>query len=485
MMILEESKTTIRELDFACLLPVIGLLAFLALLYARTANSIFDEWTGTGTYSHGLLAFVIIIYLFWLDRYKLIPADRIQWLPLVGLIGATTAWLLSQAANIWLIEIVALYGIFVCALALIYGIEIWLRCYLVLASLVLILPVWSFLQPILQALSAEVTHFALEQLDIPVFRESYLFAVPGGSFMIEPACSGLGFFLSSCLLAIIYTRVYDLQARSSLLLLAAAVGISILSNWLRIISIMVIGNMTNMEHPIVNDHVTFGWILFSVMLVPFMWIASRLIGHGVIESPKANLPLPRARRLLLACGLTALCPLFAFALDNREIVSGPDPTASRLIELLPPVNDQRQINWDLTFVNADDVDVYRTSISSGTLLVALVRYDYQEQGRELIYFDNSLFNSRRWMMTTLPSQNDFGGILLENPQGQTRVIRYTYLINGKTTSDPKLAKLNELVGYFLGHRTAYLIAIAAENPAEFSLAAMKETSSAIRDKVLN
>lgn len=459
-------------MEYRAIVPVSFIFAAIILIYNTTAMLIFEEWQ-VGEYSHGMLAIPIALYLFSLDRDKLQLARSFHWLPLLGLIATTIAWICAKAANVFLLEILSLFGIFVSAVGLLHGPLIWRYCFSALLSVFFVMPIWGVLKTPLQVVSADMTELILRFMGLAVYREDFTFIVPGGAFLIEPACSGLGFFLSSCLLSVIYSKVFKLTAAKTIVLFLAAVAISIFSNWMRIVIIMVVGNATQMQHPIVSDHLTFGWILFSLMLVPFILIANQLISKTA-EVNVTDTSSPAAlkwtkhsiTKFIQVVVLLIVGPAALFTLDNRATSPSTFVMEAALEKTLPAFQGHRtSISWDPTFIGATDITLRRAAYNQRELMLLTVHYRSQSQSQELIYFANSLFDKHRWRLISKTIDGSFATLLLRDRKGQERLITYSYYVNGKLTSNERSAKLLELMGFLQGNREAYLIGIAVDNPS--------------------
>lgn len=458
--------------EYRAIIPVGFLFIAIILVYNTTALLIFDEWQ-SGAYSHGILAIPIALYLLSLDSNRLQLARSFHWLPLLGLVASTICWISANAANVFFLEILSLFGIFVAAVGFLHGPSIWYYCFAAFLSVFLVMPIWGVLQLPLQAISADVTELVLRFIGMAVYREDFTFVVPGGAFLIEPACSGLGFFLSSCLLSVIYSKVFNLTAVKTIVLFLAAVAISIFSNWMRIVIIMVVGNETQMQHPIVSDHVTFGWILFSLMLVPFIMIANKLMPKTAeasatdsshrIEPTWTKHSITKFVQIVI---LLMVGPAALFALDNRSQSPSTYVMEATLEETLPAFTSRHtSANWNPTFVGATDLKLRRATYNQRDLTVLMVHYRSQNQDQELINYANSLFDQHRWKLISKTIDGAFTTILLRDKKGKERLITYSYYVNGLLTSNERLAKLYELMGFLRGHREAYLIGIAIEDPS--------------------
>jgi exosortase/archaeosortase family protein len=55
--------------------------------------------------------------------------------------------------------------------------------------------------------------------------------------------------------------------------------LALLGNWLRIISIVIVGHVTEMQSPLVSDHGTFGWLIFAALLTIWMMAMNKIEPH--------------------------------------------------------------------------------------------------------------------------------------------------------------------------------------------------------------
>ena len=134
-----------------------------------------------------------------LDQIKAIAEDE-HLLAFLTTLGFGGLWLVAGLGNVLVVQQICVIGLLNAVAFAIYG----PRVYVVLAfprlTIFLVTPMWNVLENPLRDLSTVVTHVVLEMLSMPVLLEGYEVTVPGGRFVIEPACSGLGFFLCSGLI---------------------------------------------------------------------------------------------------------------------------------------------------------------------------------------------------------------------------------------------------------------------------------------------
>jgi EpsI family protein len=241
---------------------------------------------------------------------------------------------------------------------------------------------------------------------------------------------------------------------------------------------MVVGNYTRMEHAIVHDHLTFGWIVFAVMLVPFFVVAHFLFPPETPTPRQAGestvtgglLTSAQTGTVLVSLILILTSPI-ARGLQNMFSTT---PVTSRSLQvevtqLLGSSRPQGDVRWKPEFMGATSQTVERFVYKGQEVLSLVVQYDHQVQGKELIFVGNSLFSGRWMLYQNEVTQTRKGEQLydhrvrhLNGVGGVKRTIVDWYLIDGKVTTSSLMAKFYELLGSIKGDRSAYLIALAAD-----------------------
>lgn len=152
-----------------------------------------------------------------------------------------------------------------------------------------IAPVWLLEYP-LQMLAAGVVGQAVSATGITAYIEGEFIYLPAGVFEIAGACSGVSYFIAGLTLAGFYALMYLRGLRSRLLLFSVAGIVAIASNWVRIYALVLIGHFTDMQHRLVEDHYSFGWVVFVIMFFPVLVFARRLEIHEIRSASNAAVP---------------------------------------------------------------------------------------------------------------------------------------------------------------------------------------------------
>jgi EpsI family protein len=453
------------------------LLALALWVYRDLGASVLAEWINSNAYSHGLPSFGLALYLLWRDRAWLArPAPRTPWpVVLLAAVIATGLWLASATQ----VQTARQFGgwlLLVCVCFALYR-RVGLReMAFPLLVILLVLPVWDFLQQPLRDLSTVASVFLVKLTAIPVYQEGYRVTVPGGAFVIEPACSGLSFFLCSVLLSFFFIRVNRLRGYRALGFLAFGMALAILANWIRIATIIMVGNYTRMDHFIVDDHLTFGWIVYSLMLIPFF-----LVGHwGFASEATVGATGPRtAARWSTGTTAGGAAPTWLLVLVLLleplvlAVLAG-IPRSATEYELPAEsatssgAGAQSSLDWEVTYLGADSILQGRYLASGREYLVTVVNYLHQAQGKELVFVDNDLFEEGRWnlLARVRPAKTgdgfEYNLLAVSRNLSTQRLIGYWYVVQGRSTISPLTSKLLGLLGMLRGDTSASLIAVGVD-----------------------
>ena len=492
----------------------IASLILLSTVNVSVLLSIFDEWNSDGPYSHGFLGIIVVCYVFYLQRKNLSATtlSKQQYgFGLCCLVASLLIALVAQLSSIQQLQQLAFFSSMLSLIFCFYGWSVVKSFFVPLLMLLLILPVWNILQFPLRELSTQAGQWGPELIGIAVDREHFRLSTAGGMFDVEPACSGLGFFMVSALLAFCVGYFNKLSTKKTLWFLFICLAIAIIANWLRIIIIIVVGTYTEMNHFIVHDHLTFGWIVFAICLLPLIYIARTYFDDSQKESNQSNVnqtnanqnnanqsnetldaASPQIKQVNKFQIITTLSILVLFVGASYWIPSRYDENYALTI---PNVKDYKMVSSDKTYSPnwkpysqgaTQERFFYYTKEALG-FQVYLADYIKQEQASEMIYVENYLFDKQFWdrvedkKLTLIKSENlqETNFLLLKKSYHRYRMIASWYVINGALTSDKKIAKLAEVKSALQGQPGATLVAVSLDFDGKDVAAAKIELSKFI------
>ena len=227
-----------------------------------------------GTYSHAYLMPFIIAYLILMINHEGRLHYRFQPLFIVPFLAFWACYYIVDSAQIPLLSRFFWPIAVSCAIFIIYRPN--LALVVPLGLLYFITPLWGPLQSVLQQISVIATTHMMSVTSIPVFVEGNMVHIPAGVFEIAGGCSGLRYFITSMALSLLYCFLNFTQTRSVFIFFAVAIVGSLITNWIRIVVIILIGHYTDMQSSVIEDHNALGWYLFVPFIIGLFYLGSKL-----------------------------------------------------------------------------------------------------------------------------------------------------------------------------------------------------------------
>lgn len=405
------------------LLPLAGifLLFFLAnpSIIADLRSYSFDD----GTYSHAYLLPFVMVFLYWRawKQQQLV----LEWRPLFFLLFAVSllCFLILQLAQQNILSRLLLPLVVIFALVSIYRPN---ASVIVPASLLwFITPIWMALNGVLQKISVVTVSEIMRWTHVPTFVEGNFVHIPAGTFEIADGCSGLRYFIVSLALSVIFSFLNLKRLRSILIFFTIAIVGSLVTNWIRIVLLILIGDYTEMQSSLMEDHNTFGWYLY----VPF--IALLFYFGSFLDRDKALTPAaePAAKApFKLMYSASVFLPLLIFSTLTVNIMTPGTP-----IYPIAAID-----------VTAEPQSRAFTTISPRLFAVDEINQRQHREGEQDVWMQHYLFygfeDSRRsnyylndmvpegWYQQSFESTGDAAWIWVRSPSGEYGLVYYWHQI---------------------------------------------------------
>ena len=379
----------------APLFIVLGSLILTAVLYWPTSLEIVDIWQDTvkRRYTHGWFVLAVTVWLIWRDRAQL---ASIQLTPPLGgwvLVAiASLGWLVGFNAGLLAVTTLAMPPLVLLTIWAAGGWRLARRVAFAVLFLYFALPVWELISAPLQSLTAFASLWLTRLAGIPVTMDERIIYIPEGWFEIAGGCNGLHFLIVALAVAAAHGEIHRDSVRSRLWLLGIAGGLALVTNWIRVLIIIVAGHVTDMQHFLVRiDHYYFGWFLFAFALLLYLYLASRVPSGGNVTQPSAPLDPQRPRRYGVAVALSALAlalgPAWSLAARSSGTNSGGPPAS--VDGWSGPT--MYLSDWRPVFADPDEEAlVGYHSETFGEVAFYRAVYHSQRQGKELRGYGNSV-----------------------------------------------------------------------------------------------
>lgn len=453
-------------------------LLLLAWCYYPTAATFDARWSQPHqAYSHGYAVLAVCIALAIRQWPNLAAAHKSPYWPaFIPLLGLSLLWLAARVANVLVVQQLALPAIVFMTLLGLLGKSVARHLRFPFALFYAVVPVWDALNPLLQTLTVKVCTIGLKLLGIPAYIEATQISIPSGTLQVAGGCSGLNYLLMISIISAVYAHLYYHSKLHKITLMLVAVAFGLVCNWIRVFSLVVIGYVTKMQSPLMAEHEVMGWIIFAICLVPFLYIALH-IETTRVASDRAKLTdaapavqgLPNASwRRAIAVGLAAVIgPLWYLA------VSGPSDSggfALALSESQPALTSPiTEPQWRPAFVNADEYAVFNDVRTAPPTELHVVTYLTQEQGKELVQWDNRIADEQSWRLISEETITDERGAQFRKAAiqgtGRRAEVLYWYAIGDRFTASDSRAKILQVVSFLKGREEASLLAIFYLCPA--------------------
>jgi exosortase A len=459
-------------------------LLFAFSIFGETSLYLLKVWSQMdGDYAHGFLVLGISFYVIYENRNVLRKHQPYpSLLALVAILLSSLLWFSATIAGVQMVQTMSLLAMIFSIVWLCVGNQLIRHLAFPIIFIVFALPIWAPLSPILQEITADVVFWLARIIRIPAFRQENQIMLPSGTLSIEEACSGLRYLLAALMLSVLYAYQNYHTWKPRVLVVAIAIVAAIFANVLRVLIIVYLAYATDMQHPLVADHLTLGWILFGVVVFALLFIDIRI--HKFRK--EANDPVPESSPIDDLDGVPSVktfAPgILAVTLPIAAIFVSAGPAAAYWAQNQPVSADTVSIempNGRDTWEGPFDGDkqwnpVYHGAVSEQRLyhdsgrnvFLYIGYYPAQNQGREVISELNRVSDEKTWgMLYPHGRQRLIAGKsvleqILKSPSGRQRLVWYWYYVAGNRTANKYEAKVFEVIGWLVGKHQAAVVAIS-------------------------
>jgi len=418
--------------------PLLGILLIyltISLLNTPILVTLWRHSFDDGTYSHAYLIPIISFYLFYILQKagKLTYRKQLSLPATVIFIFSCLALFITSNAQISLGYWCALLAVLVSSINMLYK----LNRYIVFPSLffIFILPVWGILTNILQDISVTAVSYFMSFTGVPTYVEGNLVTIPAGVFEIAGGCSGLRYMIVSLAISSLFSFLYINNVKKTLGFFTLAIVGALLTNWIRITALILIGEYTNMESSLMADHNTFGWYLF----IPFMFI---LFWWGN-KSADIDLTAPQSEVQPEATTQVAKQPS---RLSTTILVVTLSLSSTTFSTMLIPASGADKLASDAAFEMKPKIHFYSSVTHNTASKDNTVELTYFFSGKELdgkpSYYENNVVPNGWNVAKQVSRQNQ--NVYQVFKGAKTALIVVSYEINNQQFSSLKAFKIARL-----------------------------------------
>ena len=430
-------------------LQLSALLTVLILLFYSTTASLLNRWLKFDqSLSHGLPTAAIFTFLLWKITATSGSRDStsLNWLLTISLGLLSFVWYLVEAINLQLASAALLLALFTLYVASCFSLKTARQLLPLIAMFIFTIPIWGELTEILVQISSVIVAKAVEIIGITALIEGNNILIPSGIIQIAEGCSGLRYLTISLLLAYILSLINGYNLRQSVTALLVGILLGLLTNWIRIISLVIIGYNTNMQSSLMHDHEMFGWVLFSLIILPALYFAPLVQKHI-----NFNVDTPPFKPLIPTLFLTIGPMLFLFSEKNADYSNRLD---------LNGFNFSQTVMRDINLVEIPFPETI--AVSNGVVLIdgtdiklTLAKSIAPPVNRKLVPYIGSFFDAGDWATLEEKILNINGEkftllILKKINSPNQSLLMYQFNIGKSNTASYRAAKLLQLKARLVG-----------------------------------
>ncbi len=323
--------------------PVVPLLALggglilLGLVFLPECQAAVRVWIESTAYGHCFMVAPIAAYLAWDQRARwrgLVPQPTPLFLGLGLPLGL--AWFAAERLGIMEGRQLAALGFVELLFLSVLGWPLFRALLGPLLYLVFLVPFGAFVTPVLQGFTARFIDVGLTVLGISHYANDMYVEISAGTFFVAEACAGLRFLIAAVAFGVFYALLNYEGTGRRLVFITASILVPIVANGIRALGIVVLGSVLGSAEAAAADHLVYGWVFFSVVMLLLVLAGLPLRETGPrcdLGPPRLSAgarpaqPWPAALVLILA----AIAPGAARALDRQA----PSPAPARLSLVAP------------------------------------------------------------------------------------------------------------------------------------------------------
>lgn len=410
-MVANHVAPAMRQAWLATILTLLTAIALLGGIFSQEFRDMYRVWVESTAYNHCFLVLPLVGYLIWERRSALVSTTpKPQFLTLALLPAFSILWLAAATLSIHEAQQFIVITMAEVVLLSVLGWEIYRRLLGPLLYLYFMVPSGAFLVPTLQSLTAAMAVRMLQLVGVPVLSDGIFIEIPAGKFIIAEACAGLRFLVASVAFGVFFALLSYRSWNRRALFIALAATVPVLANALRAFGIIYAAQVLNSATAAVADHVIYGWVFFSVILILLIWIGRAFSDQRVVVVERGSPPSPSyymaptrtAAVGLLAVLLAGVGPTYAALRSDQSL-------AAAVVHARPPMvaapwqpAETDTLKWTPVVYGADYT--FRDAYTDGSVTVRRFVALYLAHGRtnNLIRGENRVADSTDWSIAPMP-----------------------------------------------------------------------------------
>jgi exosortase A len=476
------------------LLSLFILLSTWVLVFWQGIITALDIWIISDIFNHCLFVLPGVAYLIYLKRSELdLRVLKPNYFVMFLCLGSLTLYAIGLAGDVQLFMHVATFTFLPLSLWAFIGNQLAYKIIFPLSFILFCIPIGEELIPTMQEVTADLSMVMLIWSGIPVYRSGLYIEIPQGQFLVAEACSGISFFIASIVIGSLYAYLNMQSAKRRIIFMCISILFPIIANAIRVFGIIMTGYLTDMEHAVGADHLIYGWVFFSLVIVCLLGIGELVREKQFTAKDSQNETTPSTGLSVRACyqssiSIISLMLMFLVWFNSINAQLNISRTDNNLSVLLSSEQQLSVANYSSTWkpeFNNPYQEFQLLKDLNGDLVDVYVVW-YPRGHGELISSLNRIYTEKAW---TLKAKNKFqldDGQTMDlhtivNPRAK-RLLSYWYVIDGKVFTDKRMGKLYEIYKILMGSYTGSGLVAISQKTENVSIQQDKASFAVITQK---
>jgi EpsI family protein len=289
--------------------------------------------------------------------------------------------------------------------------------------------------------------------------------IPQGQFLVAEACSGISFFIASIVIGSLYAYLNIQSVKRRIVFVSISILFPVIANAIRVFGTIMIGYLTDMEHAVGADHLIYGWIFFSLVIVCLLGLGELMREKHMFDGKLQNEAAFSKElnvKIFYQSTISIVALMFIFLVwfnlisgqhNQFQNASGAGHNLSALLDVEQDLSSEIYTStWKPEFNQPYQEWQFIKELNGVTVDVYVVWYP-RGHG-ELINSLNRLYTEKTWTLKSrrgfqLDDGQNMDLSVIVNPQGK-RLLSYWYVIDGKLFTNKQNAKLYEIYKILMG-----------------------------------
>lgn len=440
-----------------------------------------EIWWQNEIFNHCFFIMPCSIYLVYINRFSLFSEPFEPTLsPLFLLLPTCFVYIVGLAGDINIFLHIATFFSLILVVWCAIGTKAVKKIFFPLVFILFCIPVGEQLTPYLQEIAATGAVFLIELTGVPLYRNGLYIEIPGGRFLVAEACSGVSFFIASCVIGCIYAYLNFSNYKRRFSFIVISLLLPVLANIIRVYGIIMIAYISDMEHAVGADHLVYGWFFFAFIILCLLGIGELLrTSDGVISQNKdvkrdsKYKVIGKVRNLFTVSFVLILFSLWTFLIKttySTPVIS--EVSFNQFISEVDICNIDDP--WQPKLMQpTKEIIINFKGISEGCT-VRFVNAWYDGLENELVSDLNRVFDPEYWAIVSSfniifnngKEKLQFTGIHITSPSEEQRFIVSWFKINDRIFTNKIYAKLYQTYLALVGKSTTGEIKILASKSLE-------------------